>query len=86
MTYTYQKALWVPAETPKAVVDLMRTSSEALAQDKDFEEAADKVLGGYPLDAGADLATRIREAYTVDASVREHVITLLSSSYNVTVE
>lgn len=86
VTYTYQKALWVPAETPKAVVDLMRTSSQALAQDKDFEEAADKVLGGYPLDAGADLATRIREAYTVDASVREHVITLLSSSYNMTVE
>lgn len=86
VTYTYQKALWVPPDTPAEAVELLRSSSEKLSKNQAFITSAEKVLGGYPLDASKDLPARIAKAYTVDAAVREHVVTLLKNSYNVTVE
>ena len=86
LTYTYQKALWVPAETPEAAVELLRGTAEELGADPVFEESAAEVLGGYPLDAAPDLEDRIREAYQVDDDVRDHVLELLESTYDITVE
>lgn len=86
MTYTYQKALWVPKETPKAASTLLRQSADRLGKDPAFQKAATKVLGGYPLVADADLAQRIRTAYRVDDDVRKHVIELLQSTYNVKID
>jgi hypothetical protein len=44
------------------------------------------VLGGYPLVADAELAQRVRTAYRVEDDVREHVIELLQSAYNVKID
>lgn len=84
LTYTYQKALWVPQGTPLEATDLLRSNAEALGADPAFQEQAAEVLGGYPLDAAEDLAPRIREAYTVDEDVRERVRDLLATDYDVT--
>lgn len=86
LTYTYQKGLWVPEETPEKAVTLLRESSEKLGADKDFQAKAAKVLGGYPLVADADMADRVRAAYTVSSSVRTYVKDLLESKYNIHVE
>ena len=86
VTYTYQKGLWVQPETPPEAVELLRTSAEKLGASPAFQKAAKKVLGGYPLDAGADLRQRIEAAYTVSPEVREHVVQLLTSTYNVTID
>jgi tripartite-type tricarboxylate transporter receptor subunit TctC len=86
LTYTYQKGLWVPADTPPAAVDLLRRSSEELGKDKEFQEKAAEVLGGYPLVADPEMAARVREAYTVSSSVRSYVTGLLESEYNIVVE
>jgi tripartite-type tricarboxylate transporter receptor subunit TctC len=86
VTYTYQKGLWVPPETPPEAVELLRTSARKLGQSAAFEKAANKVLGGYPLDAGADLRQRIEAAYTVSPEVRQHVVQLLTSTYNVKID
>jgi tripartite-type tricarboxylate transporter receptor subunit TctC len=86
VTYTYQKGLWVQPETPPEAVELVRTSAEKLGASPAFRKAAKKVLGGYPLDAAADLRQRIEAAYTVSPEVREHVVQLLTSTYNVTID
>jgi tripartite-type tricarboxylate transporter receptor subunit TctC len=82
-TYTYQKAMWVPSDTPAEAVDTLRTSAERLGADPGFQTEADKVLGGYPLVADADLADRVRTAYTVDDAARAYVVTLLRDHYGV---
>lgn len=86
VTYTYQKALWVPPGTPPEAVELLRSSSEKLGASPAFQKAAAKVLGGYPLDAGTDLRERIETAYAVSPEVRTHVVDLLTSTYNVTID
>lgn len=86
VTYTYQKALWVQPETPPEAIELLRSSAEKLSASPVFQKAAAKVLGGYPLDAGADLRQRIEKAYAVSPKVRAHIIELLAADYNVKID
>lgn len=86
LTYTYQKGLWVPRDTPEKAYDLLRQSSEKLGTDTGFQEKAAKVLGGYPLVADTGVADRVRDAYTVSSSVRSYVTGLLADTYNIHVE
>jgi hypothetical protein len=83
LTYTYQKAMWVPQNTPPEAVTLLRESADRLGSSAEFREAAAKVLGGYPLVADEQLAERIDDAYTVDADVRSYVVDLLHNDYQV---
>lgn len=86
LTYTYQKALWVPEDTPDEALDLLRSTAEDMGADPAFQKSAAEVLGGYPIDASADLEERIGEAYQVDDDVRANVLELLESTYNITIE
>jgi tripartite-type tricarboxylate transporter receptor subunit TctC len=86
LTYTYQKALWVPEDTPDEAVELLRSTAEDMGADPKFQKAAAEVLGGYPIDASPDLAERIGEAYQVDEDVREDVLELLETEYDITIE
>lgn len=86
LTYTYQKALWVPEDTPDEALELLRSTAEDMGADPAFQKAAAEVLGGYPIDASPDLAERIGDAYRVDDSVREDVLQLLESDYDITID
>jgi len=86
LTYTYQKAMWLPGDTPPQAVELLRAAAEKLSQSPEFNQEAAKVLGGYPLRADQQLAARINTAYTVDAPVREYIVNLLESDYQVQLE
>lgn len=86
LTYTYQKSLWVPQETPEKAVELLRSSSENLGKDAGFQDKAAEVLGGYPLVADAGMPERVREAYTVNSSVRSYVTGLLERQYDIHVD
>ncbi|MFC3995607.1 hypothetical protein ACFOVU_06765 [Nocardiopsis sediminis] len=83
LTYTYQKAMWVPQDTPAAAVEALRTSAHELSQDGEFEEEAAEVLGGYPLEARPDIVERTRDAYTVNDSIRDYLLALLANDYGV---
>jgi tripartite-type tricarboxylate transporter receptor subunit TctC len=83
LTYTYQKAMWVPDDTPPEAVAILRESADELGKSPEFQKAAAEVLGGYPLLADEQLAESIKSAYTVDADVREYVIDLLHTDYQV---
>jgi tripartite-type tricarboxylate transporter receptor subunit TctC len=86
LTYTYQKALWVPEDTPDKVVELLRSTSKDVGEDPAFQKSAADVLGGYPIDASTDIEERIGKAYQVDDDVREDVLELLESDYNITIK
>jgi hypothetical protein len=86
LTYTYQKALWVPEEAPDEAVELLRSTAEEMGDDPAFQQSAAEVLGGYPLDASEDLDERIGEAYQVDDDVRADVLELLETSYDITID
>ncbi len=86
LTYTYQKALWVPEDTPDEAVELLRSTADEMGRDAGFQKAAAEILGGYPIDASEDLPERIGEAYQVDDSVREDVLELLETDYDITIE
>ena len=83
LTYTYQKAMWVPHDTPPEAVKLLRESAAKLAASPKFVESAAEVLGGYPLLAGDQLEELIGEAYTVDENVRNYVVDLLENKYQI---
>lgn len=86
LTYTYQKALWVPEDTPDEALELLRSTAEEMGADPSFQKSAAEVLGGYPIDASTDLAERIGDAYRVDDDVREDVLDLLASDYDITID
>ena len=86
LTYTYQKALWVPEDTPDEALELLRSTAEDMGADPEFQQAAAEVLGGYPLDASPDLSERIGDAYRVDDSVRTDVLELLETDYDITID
>lgn len=86
LTYTYQKALWVPEDTPDKAVELLQSTAHRLGNDPGFQKRAEEVLGGYPLEASEGLRERVGQAYAVDDEVRARVIELLESDYNTTVE
>lgn len=86
LTYTYQKALWVPGTTLAAPVETLRSTAETLGKSQAFIDSAAKVLGGYPLDASADLRERIGHAYQVDQTTQGYLRALLKNSYNIVVD
>ncbi|GAA2181997.1 tripartite tricarboxylate transporter substrate binding protein [Leucobacter tardus] len=83
ITYTYQKGLWVPGETPEGAAESLRHAAEDLSHDEDFTARAAEALGGYPLEADSDVRERVAEAYSIDPSVRGYITSLLGDSYDV---
>jgi tripartite-type tricarboxylate transporter receptor subunit TctC len=83
LTYTFQKSMWVPHDTPPEAVALLRESADELGKSAEFQEAAADVLGGYPLLADEQLAEGVSNAYTVDPDMRKYLIDLLHTDYQV---
>jgi tripartite-type tricarboxylate transporter receptor subunit TctC len=86
LTYTYQKGMWVPQETPDDVIETLRRAARKMAADPAFIKQSDEVLGGYPLEAGDDVAAKVADAYTVTDEVRRYLIDLLASKYGVRID
>jgi tripartite-type tricarboxylate transporter receptor subunit TctC len=86
LTYTYQKGMWVPQETPDEVVRVLREAMAAMAKDAAFVKESKEVLGGYPLESSPDTAAHVADAYTVSDEVRRYLVELLDSKYNVRIQ
>ncbi|MCM3688992.1 Bug family tripartite tricarboxylate transporter substrate binding protein [Kocuria rosea] len=85
LTYTYQKGLWAPKDTPPEALALLRESARKMAADTAFLEEAEEILGGYPLESGDDVAAQVQEAYTVSDDTVTYIRDLLQRSYDITV-
>jgi tripartite-type tricarboxylate transporter receptor subunit TctC len=86
LTYTYQKGMWVPEETPDEVVETLRRAARRMAADPAFVKQSGELLGGYPLEAGDDVAAKVAEAYTVNDEVRGYLVDLLTTKYGVRID
>jgi tripartite-type tricarboxylate transporter receptor subunit TctC len=86
VAFTYQKAMWVPGDTPRQAAELLRRSAEQMGADPAFQAEAKEVLGGYPIVADPRLAERIAAAYTLDDEVRSYLVELLATRYNVQID
>lgn len=86
LTYTYQKGMWVPQETPDDVVQVLRDAAAQMAKDPAFVKESTEVLGGYPLESSADTAAHVAAAYTVTDDVRGYLVDLLDSKYHVRIQ
>lgn len=83
LTYTYQKGLWAPHDAPAEAIDLLRESAHELSENKEFNDRAEEILGGYPIVADDQLAERVKEAYTVSEETKSYVTNLLKDSYEI---
>ncbi|MCS3494684.1 2-methylaconitate cis-trans-isomerase PrpF/tripartite-type tricarboxylate transporter receptor subunit TctC [Arthrobacter sp. JUb119] len=83
LTYTYQKGLWAPKDAPDEAVNLLRDSAHELSDDKEFNDRAAEVLGGYPIVADENLSQRVKDAYTVTDETKGYVTALLKDSYGI---
>jgi tripartite-type tricarboxylate transporter receptor subunit TctC len=82
----YQKAMWVPQDTPPQATEPLRRSAEEMGADPVFKAEAEKVLGGYPIVADPRLPERIAESYRVDDEVKSYVVDLLATRYQVKID
>ncbi|WP_255372329.1 PrpF domain-containing protein [Glutamicibacter sp. 0426] len=86
LTYTYQKGLWAPKDAPEEAVELLRESAHQLSEDKEFNDKAEAVLGGYPIVADENLSQRVKDAYTVTEETKGYVTALLKDSYGIEID
>ncbi|MEQ3553282.1 hypothetical protein WIS52_22660 [Pseudonocardia nematodicida] len=77
---TYQKGMWITAETPDSVVQPFFDATRRLQQDEAFQEESAKVLGGYPIYAG-DEVDEVRSVLTLSPEVRAYVLDLLATRH-----
>lgn len=82
--YSMQKVLWIQDEAPEGAVEILRAGAESLAQDDEFIENGDEVLGGYEPVVGDELVEQIENTIQadIDDSVMEWVHTFLKEEYD----
>jgi tripartite-type tricarboxylate transporter receptor subunit TctC len=83
---TYQKGLWVPADTPDAVVDAYTDAVNTLREDEDFLTEGEEVLGGYEVLPGAENEAQIHGAFELDPGVEDWVLTFLEEEYDTSID
>lgn len=83
--YSMQKVLWVHDETPQEAVETLRRGAEGLAQDDEFIEKGDEVLGGYLPTVGDELVKQIENTVQadIDDSVMDWVFEFLEREFEV---
>ena len=87
LTYTYQKALWVPEDTPDEAVELLRRSAEEMGADPVFNAEADEVLGGYPIVADPRTSTSGSPSPTASTTTSATTcVDLLETPYDITID
>lgn len=80
---SYQKMLWVTADTPAEIVQILESAVEKMISDPDFQSKGKEVTGGYPTYVGKDVEKAVRQNWALRDDVRRWVIELLTSKYKV---
>lgn len=82
--YVYQKGIWANEGTPDEIVQAFWDAAVTLAEDEEFNAAAEDVLGGYPLYPGEVAQEDLLEAFEIDDEVRQYTLDLLAEKYDTT--
>lgn len=84
--YPYQKGLWANAGTPDSIVEPFWKAAEKLKDDKAFNDAGEKVLGGYPLYPGRAVKDQVAKSFDISDEARSYVLKLLADKYDTKVD
>ncbi|MBI3919724.1 MAG: tricarboxylate transporter [Betaproteobacteria bacterium] len=80
------KALMLPAGTPKPVVEAWRVAIRKVLDDPEFDKVAGKVIEGYPQFIGEAARPIIKDATTFSAASWDWIKTYLKTTHNVTIQ
>lgn len=80
--FPYQKGIWANEGTPDSIVKPFWDAASTLKEDQAFNEAGDKVLGGYPLYSGEDVGATVTKVLTISDTTRKYVLDLLAKKYD----
>jgi tripartite-type tricarboxylate transporter receptor subunit TctC len=80
------KGLFLPAGTPKPVVDAWRTAITNILKDPDFDKDAGKIIEGYPQFIGDAATPIVKDATNFKPEAWAWLKTYFKSQHNVTIE
>ena len=83
---TYQKGLWVTAETPESVRKSLIAAVPELKNNQKFEQARQADLGDYPVYRGDQVEGALSKAFNISDSVKQYVLEMLKTKYDTTVQ
>ncbi len=84
--FSYQKGLWVPADTPDSVVAPFFEAARALVDNDEFHDEGEEVLGGYPIFPGDEVEDQVRETLAISTEVQDHVLDILEDQYDTVID
>jgi tripartite-type tricarboxylate transporter receptor subunit TctC len=82
MGVMFNKAIMLPAETPRHIVDAWRTAVRNILQDPEFRRTAAAVIEGYPQFIGEEARPVIREATTLSPETWEWLRSYYRTHHN----
>ena len=80
------KGLFLPAGTPKPIVEAWRTALANTLKDPDFEKQASQVIEGYPQFVGEAATPIIKDATSFKPAARAWLKNYFKSEHNVTID
>jgi hypothetical protein len=78
-----QKAIFLPKETPKDIVDAYTQAIERLLKDAEFRKTVDEELGDYAQYTGERTMTLVKQATTADPEAKAWIKDWLTKTFNV---
>lgn len=80
------KGLFLPAGTPKPVLDTWRTAMEKVFQDPEFQKKGGQIIEGYPQFIGEKAKPIIKDATTFSPEAWAWLKNYLKTEHNVTIQ
>jgi hypothetical protein len=78
-----QKAIFVPKDTPKDIIDAYTQAIERLLKNAEFRKTTEEELGDYEQYTGERTATLVKQATTVEPEAKQWIKDWLTKRYNV---
>ncbi len=80
--YSLSKMLMVHDDAPTDAINALKEAASSIANDKEFLEEGEEILGGYTPIYGEQLESLVKESFDVDDEVINWVIDLLEDKYD----
>lgn len=82
--FTIQKILWTKEDAPEEAIELLRDGAESIAEDDEFIDEGDEVLGGYEPVVGDELVELIESTIQaeMDPEIQEWIFDYLEENFD----
>jgi tripartite-type tricarboxylate transporter receptor subunit TctC len=86
MNTMMNKGIFLPAGTPKPVLDVWRTAINNILKDPEFDKEASKIIEGYPQFVGESAKPIIKDAITFSPESWQWLKNYFKNEHNVTIQ